>query len=129
MSRNLAFLFVCLSASSVFVPVTTCQQLPKKFDLPLGFEENRGQAPAAYRYVFHRNGVWGEFSEKGVDFGVRGSARRVRMELVGGKLAAPVSSGLLPGKSNYFMGSDASRWVPSPSEDTVPGTTARKESS
>jgi hypothetical protein len=82
-----------------------------KLDLPLGFEENRGQAPATYRYIFNRNGVCGEFSEQGVDFRVRGSARRVRMELVGGKLATPVGSGLLPGKSNYFFGNDASRWV------------------
>jgi hypothetical protein len=37
-------LFVCLCAFSVVVPVTKCQQLPRKLDQPLGFEENRGQA-------------------------------------------------------------------------------------
>ena len=57
----------------------------------------RDSRTAVYRYIFHRDGVWGEFSGKGVDFRAHGSARRVRMELVGGKESTPADFGLLPG--------------------------------
>ena len=54
---------------------------------PIAFEANRGQAPARYSYVFHRDGMEAQFSSKGVDFVLADSTdrrRTVHMSFVGG---------------------------------------------
>jgi hypothetical protein len=107
--------------------------------LPLAFEENQGQTDARVKYLARGNGYTlfltakdAVFSLHSVSAGSGPSAGRraewraksprqrkaqkdstavVRMQLVGGNSLAKVApSGLLPGKSNYFLGNDPSKW-------------------
>jgi hypothetical protein len=81
--------------------------------IPIAFEANRGQAPARYNYIFHRDGVEALFSADGVDFVLVDSNRSqttVRMSFVGGR-AEPVVRNLLSGRANYFIGSNPARWL------------------
>ena len=80
---------------------------------PIAFEANRGQAPAKYSFVFHRDGVEAGFSRNSVYFSLAGShdaTSNLRLELLGGE-ANPEGKGALTGHSNYFSGNDASRWI------------------
>ena len=82
-------------------------------NLPLTFEQNRGQADAAYRYIFHRDGVEAMFLRDGIDFLLpagRGNRREVRLHFVAGG-STPAGLDLLEGRSNYFRGNDSSRWI------------------
>jgi hypothetical protein len=81
--------------------------------LPIAFEENHGQAPTAYGYHFHRDGLDALFAAGRVDFLIGNSGKRtqtLRLEFVG-TAAGPVATKPLSGHTNYFLGDDASRWV------------------
>lgn len=83
------------------------------YNVPLSFEENRGQAPAAFRYIVRYNGSEALFSAGSIDFKPAGSKLRggsIRMRLQNAK-ATPGAEGLLEGRSNYLIGADASKWV------------------
>ncbi|MGC2062980.1 MAG: SBBP repeat-containing protein, partial [Thermodesulfovibrionales bacterium] len=96
--------------------------------LPLAFEPNLGQADPKVRFVGRGNGASFLFTSDSVIFRV---SRRlsnpkpgeksilsgsfvtdsVRLSLVGVSPGATISGGgLLPGKSNYIVGDDPSRW-------------------
>ena len=82
-------------------------------NLPLSFEENRGQADPAFRYLLRYNGAEALFSKDRVDFrpsGMNGQAANIRMHLVNAN-AAPEAKDLEQGKSNYLIGADASKWI------------------
>jgi hypothetical protein len=82
-------------------------------NLPLSFEENRGQADKAFRYVLRYNGSEALFSPGGVDFrptGLKLQGGSIRMRLVGAQ-ASPEGKDLLGGRSNYMIGADASKWI------------------
>jgi Abnormal spindle-like microcephaly-assoc'd, ASPM-SPD-2-Hydin len=116
--RLLAFL-ICFPALVVHaLPPAT--PLP---GLPLSFESNRGQAPAAYSYVLHRGDMQAMFSDGGVDFRLPGS--RIGSNNVSTKVTGPLRfnligaspnthpAGELPNRaeSNYLLGADSSRWI------------------
>ena len=107
--RGCCVVLFCLVA----IAVAGAGRIPEVKTLPLTFEANRGQAPARYAYVFHRDGLRAWFFRDGVDFDLaaeHGAARPVRLTLVGGD-AAPEARGVLNGHSNYFIGNDRSRWI------------------
>jgi Beta-propeller repeat len=108
--------------------------------LPLAFEKNQGQTDAQVEYMARGNGYTLFLTANDAVFSLhsrpaasetskvrRGSLLRaknaeqrtadkessavVRMQLVGGNSSAKVSaSDELPGKSNYFLGNDPSKW-------------------
>ncbi len=107
--------------------------------LPLAFEQNQGQTDAQVKYMARGDGYTlfltandAVFSlrsasaenktsavRRGTELRPKGLAARqqnnvtavVRMQLVGGNSLAKVSaSSQLPGKSNYFIGNDPSKW-------------------
>ena len=107
--------------------------------LPLAFEQNQGQTDAQVKYMARGDGYilfltandavfsLQSRSAEGATSQLRGRAVRaenpaqskaqndstavVRMHLAGGNSLARVSaSGQLPGKSNYFLGNDPSKW-------------------
>ncbi len=86
--------------------------------LPLIFEPNQGQGDPGAKFVAHGHGfglslaateaVLG-FQSASSSGGNRGHA--IRMKLVGANRGAEVAgTGLLPGRSNYFIGGDPHRW-------------------
>ncbi|MFN0085202.1 MAG: FG-GAP-like repeat-containing protein [Blastocatellia bacterium] len=78
--------------------------------LPLGFEENRGQADARVKFLA-RGGEYGMFlTGAGVKLALGGSA--LTFSLAGAN-PLPAVRGLdpLPGRSHYFRGNDPNRWV------------------
>jgi len=83
-------------------------------DLPLSFEANQGQIDGRVRFVSRGSGYSFFLTQAGAVLSFSRDAHSdavLQMQLAG---ASPSSSieGLdpLPGKSNYFSGSDASRW-------------------
>ncbi|MGA8144868.1 MAG: SBBP repeat-containing protein [Candidatus Acidiferrales bacterium] len=106
-------------------------------NLPMGFEENRGQAAREVRFVSHGGGYLLSLAPQEADIALirrkamsasplhraaylraYREARRaqkisvVRMHLEGANPAAEIAgTNQLPGKSNYFIGSDSSKWL------------------
>ena len=88
--------------------------------LPLSFEANQGQVNQEVKFLSHGAGsslfltaneaVLSLSGEHGKT-AKKASETILRLKLVGGN-AAPQATGLdeLPGKSNYFLGSDSSKW-------------------
>ena len=77
--------------------------------LPLHFEENRGQADASARFVARTGGGRVFLGADGLDLAVDGPP--VRLSFAGA--AAPLSiegRDPLPGRVNYYVGSDPARW-------------------
>ena len=90
------------------------KELPRAArNLPLGFEENRGQAEGPFRYLLRYNGSEALFSRDSVDFravapNLEGGS--IRLRLIGSD-AALEAAGPLEGRSNYLIGADASKWI------------------
>jgi uncharacterized repeat protein (TIGR01451 family) len=88
--------------------------------LPLIFEPNIGQSDASVKFLVHGAGYGLFLDSTGAILALQTASRSrkdgasvqlVRMNLVGASTAAKIfGTGLLPGKSNYFIGSDRSRW-------------------
>jgi hypothetical protein len=105
--------------------------------LPLGFEENRGQASREVRFVSHGSGYALSLTPRELDLAIqsrdarlasplhRAAALRayreahkapkttvVRMQLEGANPAPAIAaSDKLSGKTNYFVGNDSKKWV------------------
>ena len=80
-------------------------------NLPLSFEENRGQGGKAFRYLLRYNGSEAMFSAGGVEFRPAGhKAPGVRMLLLGANVE-PQGKDPLEGRSNYLIGADVSKWI------------------
>src|SRR5579864_5270099 len=83
--------------------------------LPLSFESNQGQSDGQVRFLSHGNGYSFFLTRDGalLTFArdARSEATAFRMQLAGANPQAQIR-GLdeLPGKNNYFFGSDARRW-------------------
>jgi hypothetical protein len=87
--------------------------------LPLIFEPNLGQGNAATKFMAHGPGYGLSLDASGAVLGVQvaGSSpgknreQLVRMRLVGANPKAEMAgTSLLPGKTNYLVGSDPHRW-------------------
>jgi hypothetical protein len=108
--------------------------------LPLAFEQNQGQTDSQVKYMARANGYTLFLTANDAVFSLRSRASQaesssvrsasalraknprgqnsekastavVRMQLVGGNSLAKVASGdQLPGKTNYFIGNDPSKW-------------------
>jgi hypothetical protein len=105
--------------------------------LPMGFEENRGQASRDVKFVSHGSGYALSLAPQEVDIAVlrrraitasplhRAAALRalrearkamkttvIRMQLQGANPAPAIAANEpLPGRSNYFIGSNRDKWV------------------
>ncbi len=86
--------------------------------LPLAFEANLGQTDKSVAYMAHGSGYGLFLTAKEAVLALQGQGKQgtktsaVRMQLEG-SAAQPKVSGIdaLPGKSNYFIGNDSSRWI------------------
>jgi hypothetical protein len=89
--------------------------------LPLAFEPNQGQTDAQVKYMARGNGyilfltaddaVFSLHSPSAARTARKDSTAVLHMQLVGGNSPAKVaSSGQLPGRTNYFLGNDPSKW-------------------
>jgi hypothetical protein len=83
-------------------------------DLPLSFEANQGQTDSQVRFLSRGSGYSFFLTQAGAVLSFSRDAHSdavLRMQLAGASPNAPVQGlGQLPGKSNYFFGSDSSRW-------------------
>src|SRR5579863_7087751 len=90
--------------------------------LPLSFEPNRGQAPQAVQFVSRGKGYTLLLKGNEAVLGLQPSGRSehrsraavdsaLAMQLLGANAHASVQgTDVLPGKVNYFIGNDPSRW-------------------
>jgi hypothetical protein len=81
--------------------------------MPLVFERNRGQAPADYLFLARRGAMETLFLSDGLDLVVPGGplASRLRLRWLGVEAGSVTAEDILPGQSNYLLGSDATRWL------------------
>lgn len=117
-SRLCRFLFFCLvsSLSTAFAQQLTqsASRTSSSVSIPMVFELNQGQASATYRYVAHNTGGEVRFTDSGPDILVNGKTGRAIIHLRSvGMSAETRAEGKLPlqAKTNYLIGSDASRWI------------------
>ena len=90
-------------------------------DLPLGFEANRGQTDASVKFLARGKGYSLFLDSKGATLNLKSDPTAqdattdetvLRMEMVGAQAQPHVTGeGPLPGKANYFVGSDTSKWL------------------
>lgn len=84
---------------------------------PLSFEANRGQADPRVQFIARGAGYSIGLSPTAADLSLQptsntGSATTVRMTLAGARGTSRVTGvGELPGKINYFLGNDSTKWV------------------
>lgn len=81
-------------------------------NLPLAFEQNRGQSDASVRFVAHDLSGAGytlSLTEDGAVFEAGSAA--VHMKVAGARRARISGVDPLPGKVNYFIGNDPNKWV------------------
>jgi hypothetical protein len=85
--------------------------------LPLNFERNLGQAPEQVQYLAHGPAYAIAITEQGAALTLGKDARAsespqvVRLRVRGANDASiPVAEDPLPGRVNYFIGNDSSRW-------------------
>ncbi len=113
--RNLAAL-LALTGSVVALHAAKPQASNPLANLPLSFEANRGQTDPRVRFLVRQKGFNLFLTPRGsvMVLNQRGKSGpvAVRMNLVGAN-AAPRMEGLAPleGRSNYFIGSDAGKWL------------------
>lgn len=80
--------------------------------LPMSFEPNVGQVPGDARFVSHGRGYTVLLTDQGatVQMHKKGAPTSFRMKLLGSKPASASAADQLPGHSNYYIGSDPSKW-------------------
>lgn len=81
--------------------------------VPLSFEANHGQADAQVRFLARADGqvLYLTRREAVIAMGDQGGRSALRMSLVGGRSDAEVAGvEELPGKNNFLIGRDPSRW-------------------
>src|SRR5258708_3455879 len=81
-------------------------------DLPLSFEANQGQADAQVRFLSRGSGYSFFLTQSGAVLSFSSEADSIlRMQLAGASSSARIEGvDPLPGKSNYFAGSDSAHW-------------------
>jgi hypothetical protein len=85
-------------------------------ELPLSFEANEGQSDARVRFLSHGEGYSLFLSDSGAVLSLAADSaadqgRVIRMEFIRSGPTPQVSGeSSLPGKANYFVGQDPSRW-------------------
>ena len=85
--------------------------------LPMSFESNQGQSDSSVKFVSHGRGyeVFLKSTEAMLVFSKTREAKRietvVRMQLLGANRLSEIKGvDELPGKANYFIGGDPSKW-------------------
>ncbi|QOY89408.1 DUF7948 domain-containing protein [Paludibaculum fermentans] len=104
MSRLLTILFLCAAARPMFAT-------GKPFALgSVRFEENRGQAESAVRYLARARGQQVFFTDTGVVFSPP-SGPAIRMTFAGSSRPEWVADGPSSDSISYYVGSDPRKWV------------------
>jgi uncharacterized protein (TIGR03437 family) len=85
-------------------------QIKERFgNLPLSFEENRGQADASIRFISHVAGYKLYLTNRKALMDWSGA--RLTLNVIGSKTDSKAEGwNALPGKSNYFIGDDPNNW-------------------
>lgn len=78
-------------------------------NLPLAFEENRGQVDPSAKFFARGEGYGVLVAQDGVT--LTSPSGQVRMTLLGAEPSQSVGRSMLPGKVNYFAGNDSSKWL------------------
>jgi hypothetical protein len=107
---------ICLSLWPGIVALADQAPIVKTFNkLPLAFEKNQGQAPRGVDFLARTAGYSVSLSQGNARVALRrekaAPSAGVDLRLVGAR-PAPIPAGRkpLPGKVNYFVGSDPTRW-------------------
>ena len=109
-----------VSARQSDVPETIkARALALSSKLPLAFEANHGQTDQSVAYMAHGSGYGLFLTANEAVLALQGQSKQgtttsaaVRMQLEGSALQPKISGAEpLPGKSNYLIGNDPSRWV------------------
>ncbi|MDE3165531.1 MAG: SBBP repeat-containing protein [Acidobacteriota bacterium] len=93
---------------------TTSEKTMADFlNLPLSFEQNRGQADAQVRFLSRGVLSGADYSLYLLDDGavIERRSSMVRMKLRGANVAKVSGAETLPGKVNYFIGHDPNKWI------------------
>jgi hypothetical protein len=85
-----------------------------RISLPVIFEENQGQVGSEFRFLSRSNGLETLYAPSGIDMSIPdglGRMTEVQMRWLHAGRPSIFAEQLLPGRSNYLVGSDPSRWI------------------
>src|SRR5262245_462684 len=114
-----------LATTSLFQPIYRATILPRLEsgtesrlisaygNLPLQFEANQGQAPAGVKFISRGSSYNVHFKSDEAILSLRKSESKtstVRLRMLGGHPAQISARDELPGRVNYFVGNDPSKW-------------------
>lgn len=110
------FSAVILSIAELFVMnggLIIAATKPTAVTIPITFEQNRGQFPAAVLYAARGGSSSLAVTDTGAVLGISGGGKAASVSMrVEGARAGRVEGYLpLPGVSNYFTGTDQSKWI------------------
>src|SRR6266404_1441051 len=110
MTRNAVWLLSLLLGA---LTSEALSQTPTSYlNLPLSFEANRGQAPPCVRYLSRSAGYAIYLSNRGAILNLPREKHPLQIQLLGADPRPAIAGrNTLPGKSNYLLGKDPSRWI------------------
>lgn len=103
MSRASAILLICCSA-------ILFGQSKNYTDLPMSFEANAGQAAPTVSFLSRAGNYTLYLTADGAVLSQHAESLGMRLEGDGNKPVTPVGEGPLPGKINYLIGDDPTKW-------------------
>lgn len=80
-------------------------------DLPIAFEENRGQAPKEIAYLAHTAAGVMRFSRNAVEIPCGASGSKMALRVAGANSPSLRAESPTGGRANYYPGSDRSTWI------------------
>jgi hypothetical protein len=103
----------CRQPSAVPAASASPRQRVSIVQLPLRFEQNRGQFDRSARYVARQGGLTFFATDEGATLALRGAGGQtaaLRLKVHGGRPVTPRARRPLATRSNYFLGRDPARW-------------------
>jgi len=107
--RQFCLLFLPLSFTLLFISPASASELDLQ-SLPLVFAPNRGQAPAAVKYLAHAPGRTLSLTSSGAVLSMDSCASPVSIRLTGAIAPRVEALEPLPSTVSYFLGNDARAW-------------------
>jgi uncharacterized protein (TIGR03437 family) len=102
---------IVLAATQVLHPQTGAP-VAQHFNLPLTFEENRGQSGSEVRFLARASQYSAFFTDRGVTIAGGNGSETVKMSVTSAGPGTRVhGENRLSGKVNYFCGSDRGKWL------------------
>jgi Abnormal spindle-like microcephaly-assoc'd, ASPM-SPD-2-Hydin/Beta-propeller repeat len=105
---------ICLCILTLCPSLSAAARKASSISLPVVFEENQGQVGPEFRFLNRSNGLETLYGSSGIHMRLpdkTGRLKEIQMRWLHAGRPSMLAEKPLPGKSNYLLGSDPSRWI------------------